>query len=422
MTNFSFKSILILTLGMFLAVFTAKAQEEPKEDTPVKEEEETPVNFRISGFVKSDYWFDSRSVVSAREDLFLLYPEREILDTNFDDIFGSPSFNFSAITSRIRGTITGPDAFKARTSGIIEADFSGVSNADINGFRLRHAVMKLQWPSMELMLGQWWHPLFGEEVVPSVISLNTGAPFQPFIRNPQLTMSFLTGDVQTIVSAIAQRDYANDGPQGFSPQYIRNSLLPNLHLQIIYKEQLNTMGIAFDYKRLRPRTITDQSYRTSESFWTYAVMGFLRHQSRGWDIKAKGIYGQNLSEHLMMGGYAESSIDPATGEVTYTPTGNLMTWANIVYGENRQVGLFLGYSKNYGALDPIVGNYYGRGHDIDYLYRIAPSFSVISGKVQFSSEIEYTVAAYGTPDNMGIVRNAQPVGNLRVLLTGFYFF
>jgi len=422
MTNFSFKSILILTLGMFLAVFTAKAQEEPEEDTPVKTDEQPPVTFRISGFVKSDYWFDSRSVVSAREDLFLLYPEREILDTNFDDIFGSPSFNFSAITSRIRGTITGPDAFKARTSGIIEADFSGVSNADINGFRLRHAVMKLQWPSMELMLGQWWHPLFGEEVVPSVISLNTGAPFQPFIRNPQLTMSFLTGDVQTIVSAIAQRDYANDGPQGFSPQYIRNSLLPNLHLQIIYKEQLNTMGIAFDYKRLRPRTITDQSYRTSESFWTYAVMGFLRHQSRGWDIKAKGIYGQNLSEHLMMGGYAESSIDPATGEVTYTPTGNLMTWANIVYGENRQVGLFLGYSKNYGALDPIVGNYYGRGHDIDYLYRIAPSFSVISGKVQFSSEIEYTVAAYGTPDNMGIVRNAQPVGNLRVLLTGFYFF
>ena len=422
MTNFKLKSLLILALGMFFTVFTAKAQEEPEEDTPLKKQEEPPVTFRISGFVKSDYWFDSRSVVSAREGLFLLYPEREVLDPNFDDLNGSPSFNFSAITSRIRGTITGPEAFKARTSGIIEADFSGVSNVDINGFRLRHAVMKLQWPSMELMLGQWWHPLFGEEVIPNVISLNTGAPFQPFIRNPQLTMSFMTGDVQTIVSAIAQRDYSNDGPQGVSPQYIRNSLMPNLHLQIIYKEQLNTMGFAFDYKRLQPRTITDQFYKTSESFWTYAVMGFLRHQSRGWDIKAKGIFGQNLSEHLMMGGYAESSIDPVTGEVTYTPLGNLMTWANIVYGENRQVGLFFGYSKNYGALDPIVGNYYGRGHDIDYLYRIAPSFSIISGKVQFSSEIEYTVAAYGTPDNMGIVRNAQPVGNLRVLLTGLYFF
>lgn len=385
-------------------------------------EQEEVLNFKLSGFVKTDYWYDSRSVLSAREDLFLLYPLPESYDQEGFDIHSEPSFNFSAITSRITGTITGPDFLNARTSGMIEADFSGVTNADINGFRLRHAYLKLQWEKAELLMGQWWHPLFGIQALPTVVSLNTGAPFQPFIRNPQISFTYRHGNLQTILAAIAQRDNASDGPQGTSPEYLRNSTMPNIHLQFIYSRNNTTAGFATDYKKLRPRMLTDSLFRTTETISTYAFMGYVRQQAGMWGLKAKAIYGQNLSEHLLMGGYAESSIDPDRGHITYTPLTHLMTWGNVTYGNTLKAGLFVGYAQNLGAGDTVNGQYYGRGHDIAYLYRLAPSINFKAGKVQLSTELEYTAAAYGTPDSKGVVKNTSEVANLRLLFTAFYFF
>ena len=420
--NFFNKSFFIFLICLLVFSNAINAGEASDKEYNKKTEEDSPVNFRISGFVKTDYWYDTRAVVAAREDLFLLFPRNIEPDVNGVDIYGDPVFNFSAITSRIAGTITGPDAFGAKTFGIIEADFSGVTNADINGFRLRHAFFRLDWPGVELLLGQWWHPMFATGAVPTVISLNTGAPFQPFIRNPQVSVTLKNQNYKLLLAAIAQRDNASDGPQGTSPDYLRQSTMPNFHLQLIANTGNTTAGLAADYKVLRPRLVTESRFRTAETIGTYAFMAYLRNQWDIWDVKTKAIYGQNLSEHLMMGGYAESTIDPVTAEVTYTPLNHLMTWANVVYGRNIQTGLFAGYAHNFGAVDPVVGQYYGRGHDIKYLYRVAPHLSFISGKVQLSTELEYTVAAYGTPDNMGIVRNSEPVGNLRLLFTGFYFF
>ncbi len=416
------KALFVYTLFILLSITVLSSNyktEKPEDD---QKKEETAVSFRLSGFVKSDYWYDSRSVVAAREDLFLLFPRNENPDINGNDIYGDPSFNFSAITSRIAGHITGPDAFNAKTSGLIEADFSGVTNADINGFRLRHAFVKLEWPKVDLLFGQWWHPMFATDVVPTVVSLNTGAPFQPFIRNPQLSLTYKVNKIRILAAAVAQRDNSSDGPKGFSPEYIRNSAMPNFHLQFIYKDESKTAGIAGDYKILRPQLITDSLYKTAETIGTYAFMAYLRYQYNLFDIKTKAVYGQNLTEHLVMGGYAEHYVDLETGHVEYTPLNHLMLWGNIVYGKKIQTGIFAGYAHNFGADDTVAGNYYGRGHDIAYVYRVAPSLSFQSGNVRFCTELEYTVAAYGTPDNMGIVKNYNEVGNLRLLFTAFYFF
>jgi hypothetical protein len=56
------------------------------------------------------------------------------------------------------------------------------------------------------------------------------------------------------------------------------------------------------------------------------------------------------------------------------------------------------------------------------MYRIAPSLSFISNKVQISSELEYTSAAFGLPDSQGIIQNPSEKANIRALLTFFYFF
>ncbi|MBS4013390.1 MAG: hypothetical protein KGZ97_06475 [Bacteroidetes bacterium] len=414
------KLIFGLLILMFCEISYAFSEEPANDNEEKKQESES--FFKLKGFVKSDYWYDSRSVVAAREDLFLLYPRNEFPDVNGFDIYGDPSFNFSAITSRIAGVIKGPDAFNAKTSGLIEADFSGVTNADINGFRLRHAYMKLEWEKFDLLLGQWWHPMFATEAVPTVISLNTGAPFQPFIRNPQVSLTYKEGTLRILAAAIAQRDNSNDGPIGVSPDYIRNSGMPNFHLQMFHLRENTTAGIAADYKLLRPRLATDSLYKTAANIGTYAFMGYLRYHKDKLDIKTKAIYGQNLSEHLMMGGYAESTVNPIDKYVTYTPLNHLSMWWNIVYGKQIQSGLFLGYSRNFGASDFVEGKIYGRGHNIKYLYRVSPHISFISGKMQFSTELEYTAAAYGTPDNRAIVHDTKEVSNIRLLFTAFYFF
>lgn len=146
----------------------------------------------FSGFVKTDTFYDTRQTINIREGHFLLYPDNLLLDANKVDINAKPTFNMLSIQSRLKGAITGPEAFGAKTSGVIEADFFGNENAsfiDANGFRLRHAFLKLNWKTTELIAGQYWHPMFIAEAFPGVISFNTGAPFQPFSRNPQVRIS-----------------------------------------------------------------------------------------------------------------------------------------------------------------------------------------------------------------------------------------
>jgi hypothetical protein len=45
-----------------------------------------------------------------------------------------------------------------------------------------------------------------------------------------------------------------------------------------------------------------------------------------------------------------------------------------------------------------------------------------TGKMRFGLELEYTAAAFGTPDARGRVENTTVVGNFRTLLGVFYFF
>ena len=67
--------------------------------------------------------------------------------------------------------------------------------------RLRHAYLNLDWGTSALLLGQTWHPLYGD-VAPQILNLNMGAPFQPFSRAPQIRFRYKTGDIQLTGAAI----------------------------------------------------------------------------------------------------------------------------------------------------------------------------------------------------------------------------
>ena len=159
---------------MLLAVITLAAQDEGN------------FGIKFSGFVKNDFFFDTRQTVAAREGHFLLWPAAVTLDETGVDINAQSNFNILAVQSRLKGAITGPDAFGAKTSGVIEADFFAQANDNINLLRLRHAFVKLNWEHMELLAGQYWNPLFVTDCFPGTVSFNTGTPPQSFSRNPQV--------------------------------------------------------------------------------------------------------------------------------------------------------------------------------------------------------------------------------------------
>jgi len=406
------KLTLLVVCLIKIPLLFAQQEQQKNEDWGIK----------FNGFVNTCYWYDTRQVLDAREYMFLFYPLKEQYDVNGNDINAHGSFNMSAIAARLTGKINGPDAFGAKTSGVIEGDFTGTSNADINGFRLRHAYSKLKWKNTELLCGQYWHPMFVPEVFPNIASLNTGAPFQPFIRNPQVALTQYFNKFNISLAAITQRDNANLGPMGYSSVYLRNAIIPNFHLQLQYKNDNHVWGVAGDYKVLKPRIVTDSLYITNETLPTYAVMAYWKYTKDDFVWRSKAIYGQNLTEHLLLGGYAVKSMDSLTLIETYTPTNHLFLWGNITYGKKVQFSLYGGYAKNFGTTDENIDKYYSRGSDIDYMYRVAPCISFVSNKVKISTELEYTSAAFGTPNKMGIVENAHEVDVLRALVAVFYFF
>lgn len=214
------KKVLILIIGIIPLL--AHAQEEQK------------FGIKFSGFVKSDIFYDSRATVNVREGHFLLYPVNEMKNDAGEDLYAESSFNMMSIQSRLNGTITGPDAMGAKTSGVIEGEFFGTSNNELNGFRLRHALVKLDWTKTQLLVGQFWHPMFNTKCFPGTVSFNTGAPFEPFSRNPQVRVTRKFGNFYAALTALTQRDFVSTGPEGPSTIYLRNAVVPALNLRLEY--------------------------------------------------------------------------------------------------------------------------------------------------------------------------------------------
>ncbi len=410
--------------------------------------EEPKYGISFSGFVKNDFFWDTRENYTIREGHFLLYPKEINLDSEGNDINDKSSFNFLSIQSRITGKIAAPDAFGAKTSGVLEADFFGNENAafvDDNGFRLRHAFVKLNWAKTELLTGQYWHPFFIPGCFSGVISFNTGAPMQPFSRNPQIRLTHKPGKVSLAAALSAQRDFTS--PQGSSS--LRYSSLPDLSAMISYesnnaeKKTDLLAGMALDYKILQPLLTTTKGVKTfitNEKVSGLSVTAYIKYKNPVYTIKLQGILGQNLFDLTMLGGYAVHSItDTARNTVDYTAMKNLAGWAEFnTNGEKVQFGLWAGYTQNMGAGDNILvySNKAGgtdatvRGANVKSILRLSPRILFISGKFNFATELEYTSTAYATRDEngvlnrdgFGVISDSERVSNIRLLFSVIFNF
>ncbi len=409
------KKVLFLLLAGFACSFLS-AQEEEKSQWGIK----------FSGFISSDYFYDSRQVVCARQGHFLLWPHPEKLDPEGVDINARGAFNFLSIRTRARVTITGPDLLGAKTMAVLEGSFFGHSNVDLNEFRMRHAFVKLNWEHTELLLGQYWNPMFVPECFPAVLSFNTGAPFQPFARNPQIRVSHNVGPIKLSVVAYSHADFASAA----GIRALRNSMIPELHLHAQYQKAPSTgsagivLGGGAGFKRLVPLIETEQGYHTTEGVGSFLTELYGKLTFKKLTIKAEGAFGQNNYDLLMISSFGNTSVDPVTGRMTYAPTSSYSFWTEIHSNNPKwQPGLFAGYTQNLGAgTDIISEGIWGTRGEIDFIYRVSPRLLYNVGKMRFGVELEYTVAAFGTINNEGLVENSKAVGNLRALIGVFYFF
>lgn len=417
------KALQAVLLTACLAAFTLSA-------APAEEKSPSAFGISFSGYVKTDIFYDSRQTVGVREGHFLLYPKGPDIAPDGSDVNSRPTFHMLSIQTRLAGRITGPGVLGAESSAYIEGEFFGTSESDLNGFRLRHAFAKLNWKRSELMVGQFWHPMFVTESFPDVVSFNTGAPFQPFNRSPQVRFTWSPGRLSVAVTALSQRDFTSTGPEGPAATYLRNAALPELNFRAQWSakneaRRTETLaGVSADFLKIAPRLKTTAGYPADETLGTFAGTLFFKRRWPGLTLKFQAVYGQNLHHLTMLGGYGVRGVtDDIRLNWNYAPLETLSFWTEVhTNGKTWQTGVFAGYCRNLGATHPVPLAVYARGADIASLYRISPRLVHNAGKMRLAAEAELTAAAYGAPDASGRVLGAVYKANLRLLAAVYYFF
>ena len=399
------------------------------------------VSLKIYGHVRTDFFYNSRANVESVDGLFYSYPKDEKLDPNGEDLNGSASSNMYAVYSRMGFDFAGPMIGKAKTSAKIEFDFRGNGNDNLSALRLRHAYFNFDWGKSKVLVGQTSHPFFGD-VSPQILNLNTGSPFQPFGRAPQIRYRYNSGAWQLQAAAVWQSQFKSHGPSatdGTGNSRIqaphKNANVPELALGIDYKANGWILGVGVDMLSIVPRvTSFDENkkplYKVDERLTTVSCEAHLKYQKDKWFVAAKSVLGSNFTHTSMLGGYGIKSQDAKTGEREYTPFRNSSNWINIVYGKKWKPGIFLGYIKNLGTADDMMNadkyaagtNIYGTGTDIDKLMTGTFELTYNVPHWKIGAEYNYTEAYYGTTQKDGKVKDTHSVGNNRLVLSATYSF
>lgn len=250
-------------------------------------------SIKLYGYVGNDFFYNSRQNVDLVDGTIMLFPKPPAVNLLGVDASATPQAEMLSVNSRLGIDISGSTIFGAKSSGKIEADFAGSGNTFFV-LRIRQAYVKLNWDKTELLIGQTWHPLFGN-VSPTTPSSNGGAPFQPFNRSPQVKLKrSLSNSLSVTASALYEMQYASQGSLGTINCYLKNAIVPDIFLGLENKTTNWITGLGADLKTLQ----LNVNKITSLSGIAYA-----QYTNNNFTVKGKVVYGQNLSDQLMLGGY-----------------------------------------------------------------------------------------------------------------------
>ncbi|MCK5028692.1 MAG: hypothetical protein KAR57_03600 [Bacteroidales bacterium] len=398
----------------------------------LSQETEQETSLTLSGYVRYEMFFDTYESADTRDGEVYLYPLRENLDINNNDLNQNFQLNMLGLQARPKIVATGPNAFGAKTTGVLEGDFLGVSQADSRMLRLRHGYLNLEWENVGLLLGHSWHPMFVPECFPATVSMGAGVPFHVLNRAPQARYTVKLGSSISLMGAMLIHGYHKSTGPGDAQ---RNSGLPDTQFQFKLKTDNVFSSFTAGYKFLTPRLVTNDGVKTNETIGSFNVAANTKLTFKPVTIKFEGIYGQNLTHFVMIGGYG--AAEPTTGpghvdDYSYTNINTMSVWSDIAFDlDFMEIAVFAGYSSNLGA----SGDYYSlttatqtytRGENIQSILRVSPRVIVKSGKVDFGIEYMVTGAQYGDIDTANaeysFTDTDTPTINSRMIFSARYKF
>lgn len=391
-------------------------------------------NYKFYGQIRTDLYYNSRANKETVDGLFYMYPLDKLPDEDGKDLNATANGSFYILYTRLGVDVNGPKLGNAKTSAKVEVDFRG-SGTSFSTVRVRHAYLNLAWEKSTLLMGQTWHPLFGD-VSPQILNLSVGAPFQPFSRAPQIRYQYKNKNLRLTGAAIWQSQYLSIGPDNVKSQnYIKNSCVPEIYAGIDYKWKNWLAGAGIELLSIKPRTESKvetpestpdkkiyKTYKVNERITTLSYEAHLKYSSDNWFVAAKSVLGSNLTQTSMLGGYGIKSIDKRTGEQEYASILNSSTWLNVVYGRKWKPGVFLGYTKNLGTGDA-VSRLYGTGTDVDQLVMAGAELTYNVAHWKFGLEYTLSSAWYGSMDaSNGKIKDTHSISNHRIVGVAMFMF
>ena len=459
------------------AVNSAAAEPEQKAE---------PKNhFKIYGFVRNYFIYDSRESVSGTGDLFYYLPKDVSMnEAGTEDLNATSSFRFLALTSRLGVDVSGYSVGNVHFGAKIEGDFySGLSATSTKGYfpanskgesskisgtataRLRQAYATITWKelpmgvngkaSVGLKIGQAWHPMAADH--PHLFSLEVGAPFGPFSRTPLVQMDANLGDHWVLsAAAIWQQQYQSAGPAGTSAIYMKYRKTPEMYAAVAYKSKGFLLRAGVDVVSIKPRvfgtamvTVPDEvssvqgatkqiESKVKVSDRKTSLLGYVytQYTYKKFAVKAKTTFGEGGEHMNLMSGYVKVGENKEDGSWEYASMRNSSSWLSMSYGKKWQGVLFLGYVKNLGLAEAVTGPlskddvYFCTNgfSNINQMYRINPQIIYNIGKLNVGLEYQWTSVQYGEYNEgklneFGLAdKNLHWVGNHRINMMVKYNF
>ncbi len=370
-------------------------------------QEEKPAHFKLYGFIRNYLSADSRAVNAGTEDLYFYMPKGHDMKDGLDLNSGF-NWRFVSLTTRLGVDVSGYKWGTMGVSGKVEADFYNLSGS-VPVLRLRQAFMKLTWDNspVALTLGQAWHPMAAD--MPHMNNLETGAPFNPFNRSPQVTADIDLGSGVTLTASLLYLNhYLPTGPAGKTKDYYKYGL-PEAYLGVSYKSSKFLGRLGVDIVNMRPyRTLTDWRVQDASSaktievkslLTTFSPFVFLQYTSGKFQLRAKSILAQ-AGEHMnLLSGYGVHAFNE-DGTIEYTPMQDWASFVSFSYGKKFQVMGMLGYMKQLGTTQDLTDNNVWMNTSADVhiqqAFRATPTVAWNLGKFTVSLEYNLTAAEFGS--------------------------
>ena len=431
----------VLTIGLIAALAASGA-------VPAAGQEETPAQCKVYGFIRNYMVFDTREVSAGIQDLYFYMPkDRQMVDGV--DQNGNPSFRMLALTSRLGLNVAGYRFGGMLADGTIEADFYCMSGS-MAAFRLRQAYVGLLWDNLEVgdllvNIGQTWHPMAAD--MPHITNLETGAPFNPVNRSPQIMFHWTVGKFTWTGGILYPMQFLPVGPiystnpvwNAITGQYEprttysttksadfnKYGMIPEVYVGLAFKSGgfLGKAGVNFF--SIMPRwqapaiTIVDEATKELAFDYDhtsllkarlYAVSPFLYLQfTKGsFQLKAKSILAQSGEHMNLLSGYA-GTFNWNTHALEYTPMQDWASFVSFQAGRKFQFLCMFGYMQQLGttrsvfaylANDRLNTLWLNTSADnkIQRAFRATPTLAYNLGKLTFSLEYNCTGAWFGEGD------------------------